>query len=555
MHETIDALYAQLEFLPANLAGHLLVTVVAVSAGIVASVPLAVLAIRSARLRDPILLGISLVQTIPGLALLALTIPLLVGLNSIVAPLFGGEIAVLGFYPAVIALTLYSMLPIVRNAVVGILEVDPALVEAGRGMGMTRNQILRDIEFPLALPIIIAGVRTAVVWTVGAATLATPVGQRCLGNFIFRGLQMRNWVAVLVGCIAAAVLAMVLDSLIALIQRGIERRERRLTVAATGGLGALFVLGLLGPSVASAIEAWRAPPAFAGRTQADEAAVTAEKVIVIGAKTFSEQYILQDLIDLQLGRHGIKTRRVGGLGSTVVFDALAAGEVDVYVDYSGTIWANHMKQTSSAPRWLIEAKSSAWLADHHGIRSLGALGFENAYALAMRRSKAGELGIRSIEDLSAKASQLVMGGDYEFFGRQEWRDLVAAYGLKFADRMTMDATLMYGAVARGELDVISAFSSDGRIAALDLVVLDDNRRAMPPYDAIMLLSPYAAERDDVVSALRPLIGSIPVTMMQQANFMVDRDHDKRSVRQAATWLFENATLKRRRHSDDSHHAQ
>ena len=544
MRETLEALYAQLEFLPANLAGHLLVTVVAVSTGIVASVPLAVLAVRSARLRDPILLGISLVQTIPGLALLALTIPLLVGLNSIVAPLFGSEIAVLGFYPAVIALTLYSMLPIVRNAVVGILEVDPALVEAGRGMGMTRNQILRDIEFPLALPIIIAGVRTAVVWTVGAATLATPVGQRCLGNFIFRGLQTRNWIAVLVGCIAAAVLAMVLDSLIALIQRGIERRERRLAAAATGCLGVLFVLGLLGPSIVSAIDDWRAPLAFAGKAELDdEASVPAEKVIVIGAKTFSEQYILQDLIDLQLSRHGIKTQRVGGLGSTVIFDALVTGEVDVYVDYSGTIWANHMKQTSSAPPWFIEAKASAWLADHHGIRNLGALGFENAYALAMRRSKAGELGVLRIEDLSAKATQLVMGGDYEFFGRQEWRDLVAAYGLQFADRMTMDATLMYGAVARGELDVISAFSSDGRIAALDLVVLEDNRRALPPYDAIVLLSPYAAKRDDVVSALKPLIGSIPVTMMQQANFMVDRDHDKRSVREAATWLFDNAILR------------
>ncbi|WP_141735082.1 ABC transporter permease/substrate-binding protein [Oligoflexus tunisiensis] len=532
------ALNTQLEFLPANLAGHLLVTVVALTLGILASMPLAVLAVRSMRLRYPILSGISLIQTIPGLALLALTIPILVAINSYL----GSEIAVLGFYPAVIALTLYSMLPIVRNSVVGILDVDPTLIEAGRGIGMTRNQILKHVEIPLALPVIIAGIRTATVWTVGTATLATPVGQRCLGNFIFRGLQTRNWTAVLVGCIAAAVLAMVLDGLIAGLQRGVDRRQRPLIISAGAALVALFTLGLLGPNLARSIDRMHTPTQVENSMTPQKGIKIPQETIVIGAKTFSEQYILQDAMSLQLEKAGIPTRRLEGLGSTVAFDALVAGEIDVYVDYSGTIWANAMKETGTAEPWIVLARISAWLAENHGVRNLGALGFENAYALAMRETQARELGIQSIEDLVRHAPRLRIGGDYEFFGRQEWRDLVQVYGLTFADRLTLDSTLMYGAASRGEVDVISAFSSDGRIAAMNLTVLKDNRQAMPPYDALILLSADAAARDDVVAALNPLLGAIPVELMRQANYMVDRDQDKKSVRQAAEWLLENAEL-------------
>jgi osmoprotectant transport system permease protein len=306
-------------------------------------------------------------------------------------------------------------------------------------------------------------------------------------------------------------------------------------------LVALFALGLMGPRLARSLDR------STTTTQTEHPAETkvqaaAHRPLVVGAKTFSEQYILQDAITLQLKNAGIASRSMGGLGSTVAFDALVAGEIDVYVDYSGTIWANHMKQTKTMAPWIVQAKISSWLAETHGVRVLGALGFENAYALAMRESQAAEFGVTSIQDLTAHAPKLRIGGDYEFFGRQEWRDLVSTYGLKFADRLTLDSTLMYGAVSRGEVDVISAFSSDGRIAAMNLRVLADNRHAMPPYDALILLSPQAATRSDVVDALSPLIGAIPVRLMQQANFMVDRDEDKKTVREAAEWLLENAGL-------------
>jgi osmoprotectant transport system permease protein len=230
--------------------------------------------------------------------------------------------------------------------------------------------------------------------------------------------------------------------------------------------------------------------------------------------------------------------RRDGLGSTVIFNALASGEIDVYVDYSGTIWANHMRRTDIKPRDDVLKELGDWLRKERGIEMLGSIGFENAYALAMRRDRAGELGIKTIADLAARSPQLAIGGDYEFFDRPEWAALRDAYGLKFRQQRQMDSTFMYGAVANGDVDVISAFSSDGRIARFDLLVLDDPKQALPPYDAVLLLAPKRAKDDDLRKALAPLIGKIDVELMREANFRADRDQDKETPTQAARWLWQ-----------------
>jgi osmoprotectant transport system permease protein len=260
--------------------------------------------------------------------------------------------------------------------------------------------------------------------------------------------------------------------------------------------------------------------------------------IRIGAKTFTEQYILVALIEHSLEARGFATVRAEGLGSTIVFDALRNRDIDVYVDYSGTIWANYMKRDDTAAPWRVLAQMDAWLASEHGVRDLGSLGFENAYALAMRRDRAAELGVRTIADLARHAPGLAIGADYEFFSRPEWRRIRDTYGLRFGSRTSYDATLMYDAVQTGQVDVISAFSSDGRIAAYDLVLLDDPAHVIPPYDAVLLLGPRVAGHDGIAAALQPLIGAIPVTTMQRANLMVDRDEDKKTPAQAARWLAE-----------------
>jgi len=185
---------------------------------------------------------------------------------------------------------------------------------------------------------------------------------------------------------------------------------------------------------------------------------------------------------------------------------------------------------------VLRAALTRALARRDGVLVLGPLGFENAYALAMRRSRAEALGVRTLDDLGRAAPALRLGSDIEFLSRPEWRSVAAAYGLRFAATRSFSPTFMYRAVADGSVDVISAFSSDGRIAALDLVTLADPRRALPSYEALLLVSPRRVHDPRFLAALRPLVGKIPIDRMRQANLMVDRDAEKKSPAEAARWL-------------------
>ena len=410
-----------------------------------------------------------------------------------------------------LALALYSMLPVVRNTITGILGVDAAVKQAAIGVGMTEGQALRLVELPLAIPVIMAGVRTAAVWVIGTATLSTPIGQTSLGNYIFAGLQTQNWVFVLFGCVAAAALALLVDQLLALIERGYALRSRMRMAAGAAGL-ALTLLAALVPT------AMRAGGGY-----------------VVGAKSFSEQYILAALIEDRLRTGGLAAGRRDGLGSAVIVDALAAGDIDVYVDYTGTIWANQMRRSDVLPRAEVLKEVGSWLKAQRGIVMLGGLGFENAYALAMKRERAEKLGIRSIADLAPHAPGLSVAADFEFFSRPEWKAVRQAYGLSFGRERQMQAEFMYQAAAAGEVDVISAYTSDGRIAEYDLVVLEDPRQAIPPYDAILLVSPRRAEDKAFLAALRPLIGAIDVEIMREAN---RRASTGVTPEAAARWLWE-----------------
>lgn len=519
----------QLDLLPGYLANHLKISVIAMSVGVLVSLPAAVLLARRRELRYPVLTVAGVIQTIPSLALLALMVPLIDSTGG-----FGLGLEALGFWPAITGLTLYSILPMLRNAVTGIVGVDPAMTEAARGMGMTQRQVLFRVELPLAAPVIIAGIRTATVWVVGIATLATPVGQKCLGNYIFTGLQTQNWVMVMFGVVGAAGLAILLDLLIGGLEKGAKDRRRRLSLVSGSSLLVIVLGGLVSPRIVE----WLEPERTLGPAAEGEEEERAEiGTVRIGAKTFTEQYVLAALLQDRLEEAGFPTERTESLGSTVIFDALAGEDLDVYVDYTGTIWANYMEREEAYAPWRVLTEVEGWLARLHGIRSLGSLGFENAYALAMRRDRARELGVETIADLHGVSSDLRIGGDYEFFGRPEWAKIRTTYGLNFADQEEYDSTLMYEAVSRGEVDVISAFSTDGRIKEYDLVLLEDPRNTIPPYDAVLLVGPRIAGREPVVKALRPLVGAISLEEMQRTNLSVDRAKDKRTAEEAARRLW------------------
>ena len=484
----------QLSLLPGYLTGHLQLTMVALLLGTSISVPLGVFASRLRWIELPIMGSASIIQPVPSLALLAIMVPVLAALN----------LQSIGYLPAIIGLTLYSILPILRNTVAGLQSVDPALIEAARGVGMTPAQQLRRVELPVAMPVIVAGIRTSTVWTVGIATLATPVGATSLGNYIFTGLQTRNFTAVMVGCVAASILALTLDGLVCALQVAVKNRNRTLGAAVLGVFGLLFL--------------------FAGASIVPRLLSPSRDRITIGAKTFTEQYILSEIMAQTIREATqLEISVMQSLGSTVAFDALRSGYLDVYVDYSGTIWATIMKRDKlPTNRDEVLSKVARYLADEYGIVQVSALGFENTYALAMREQQARELGIRRISDLTPYAPRLSIGGDYEFFGRPEWRDIEKTYGLKFGSRRSMDSALMYQAVANGSVDVISAFSTDGRITALNLRVLEDDRDTIPPYDAVILVSPHLIRKHpSVAEALRRLAGAIDADRMRQMNLAVD----------------------------------
>ena len=496
--------------LPDYLGSHVLVSMVAMALGLALSLPLAVFALRRPRLRAALLGAASVIQTVPGLALLTLFYPLLLALSALSAAAFGVEFSALGFLPSVLALALYSMLPVLRNTVTGLAGVSDGVHDAARALGLTRRKTFWLVDLPIAMPVVMAGIRTATVWVIGTATLSTPIGQTSLGNYIFAGLQTQNWVFVLFGCFAAAALALVVDRCLAAMEAGVAQRSHRSVALGAGGI-VLIVLTALAPHLARGASTY-----------------------TVGAKTFTEQYVLAALMQQRLQAAGLSAARREGLGSTVIFNALASNEIDAYVDYTGTIWANHMGREDVKPRAEVLSEVGAWLKEKYGIAMLGGLGFENAYALAMSKKRADELGIRSIADLARHAPQLSIAGDYEFFARPEWQALKAAYGLTFKSQRQMQAEFMYPAAHDGEVDVISAFSSEGLVAKFDLVVLDDPKQAMPPYDAILMLAPARADDRKLIDALTPLVGKIDVETMRAANL---RAATGASPEDTARWLW------------------
>jgi len=508
MQAWLDDMAPAFERVPDLLAQHLQLSFAALALALLIALPLSVLAVRNKHVANIALGFASLVQTIPALALLALFYPLLLALTAI----FGDWITPLGFLPSLLALTLYALLPILRNAVTGLNGVDPAIIEAADGVGMTRTQKLRLVEAPLAAPTIMAGIRTASVWTIGAATLSTTVGQPSLGDLIFAGLQTQNWSLVLAGCFTSAGLAIIVDILLGTIENAIAtRRKKRGWVAAT-----LLAAGLI----------------FALAPAND----TDENTIIIGSKRFNEQYILAQLIGKRLEDAGYKVEYREGLGSAVMFRAVTNGDVHISVDYAGTLWTNEMDRTDPIPREQMLPAISEWAKANYGVNVVGPLGFENTYAFAIRPDDAKRLDLKSIQDLAAVSPDFVFGTDLEFLERPEWRMVKDAYPLRFKNERAFEPTFMYRALSSGQADVITAFSSDGRIAANGFVVLEDPKGAVPNYDALLMLTPEYADDPEILAVLQPLIGAIPVEKMREANYQVDRPENKQSPASAARWL-------------------
>jgi len=488
-----ENLREQLLLLPDYFQGHLILTLIALSLGIVISIPLGIWAAQSVTVKRPLLALVSIIQTFPSVAILALVVAML-----------GGQI---GTIPAVIALVLYSMLPIVRNTVTGLETIPSEVADAAKGIGMSPNQILVKVRLPLALPIIIAGIRTATVWTVGLATLSTLVGATSFGNYIFTGLQIRNLVAVTVGSLAAAIMAVILDSLIAGVQWLVENRNQHSTTKKYKQVKVVVATAFLIGIVFSTYS-------LLPDSEAD---------FVVGGKGFTEQHIIAGLLKAELERSGFEVDQRLGLGSEVVYSATANETVDVYLEYTGTVWANRMNKSQNPGREAVMRGVIDHVENRDGMVSVGTLGFQNLYALAMRKDRAEELGVDTIEDIIPVARNLIAAGDLEFFGRPEWLALREVYDIDFAQKLTFDPALMYNAVNDRQVDLIAAYTSDGRVAAYDLKILDDPRGAFLPYDGFLIASSSAAQNNAFMEVLQSLVNKISDEEIREANKIVDVD--------------------------------
>ena len=490
---------------------HLMLSGVSTGLAILIGVPLGICAARTWWLRGPLTGGVSILQTIPSLAMLAILLALLQKIGAI---------------PAIIALILYALLPIVRNTLAGLEGLSPAVVEAARGIGMTPRQRLWLVEIPLAMPVIVAGIRTAAVVSVGIATLSAFIGAGGLGQFINRGLALSNTNLILLGAIPAAVLALIVDGSIAASQWGLRRKRsgssqrkaainRCLRPVALAMPVALVVAGCLAyfsTSTSSSNPAW-GPSAADGR------------VVTIGTKNFTEQLVLGELMaQLIEARTDLRVERRFNLGGTMIsHGALKSGGIDLYAEYTGTALTAILKQAAiTDPDRAYETVAREY-RQRFSAEWLSPFGFNNTYAITVRKSDATSRNLRRISDLIAISGTLRAGFTAEFSERPDgYPGLRRAYGLQFREVRDLDPALMYQAIANGEVEVICAFATDGRIAAFELQPLRDDRGFFPPYQAAPVIrTEVLHSHPELRDVLELLAGRLDDATMQRLNFEVD----------------------------------
>ena len=495
---------------------HLVLVASSVALALLIALPLGLAIQAHPRWRRLVLGLANAVQTIPSLAIfgLLLTVPLLGGIGST---------------PAVVALTLYALLPLLRGLLTGLQQVPPGLKQAGQALGLSGGQVLRYVELPLALPSLMAGLRVAAVIAVGVATIGAAIGAGGLGVFIFRGIATVNNTLLLAGALPAAAIALAADACLGALENRLVqgtrqplqrsplwqwfrewlRRRWALAAALTGAALLAIVLG------------WHqlAPPGPAGS-------------VVIGAKGFTEQQLLGELLAQEIEEHtSLQVRREFSLGSTFLcHEAVRQGRVDGYVEYTGTAWSAILKQPSgpgASDRASLWNRARRLYAERYGLRMFPSLGFENTFAILIRQAQGQQLGLRTISQAVQPARGWRAGFGYEFLNRGDgYPGLASRYGLRFAAPPTaMDLGLTYRALADGRVDLIAGDSTSGLIPSLKLQVLLDDRNYFPAYDAVPVFNAASLERHpELVLVLENLAGRISAVTMQQLNAAVDLDH-------------------------------
>ncbi len=480
---------------------HLFLVGLSTGIAVLIGVPLGIMLTRWPSLSKPVLGFANIMQTVPSLALFGFLIPLNIYLFHV--RILGG----IGARTAIVALVLYSLLPIIRNTFTGISGVDPAIREAGRGMGMTNRQLLFQVEIPLSLGVIIAGVRVATVIAVGTATIAAAIDAGGLGRYIFRGLRMNDNTLILAGAVPAALMALAADLLLGWVERffktGVAGRLRKSRVVWASSLAALAAVVWLFVSLYPA---------------------KMERHIAVGSKDFTEQIILGEILaQLFESRAGMRVERRFDLGGNLAHEALVGGEIDVYVEYTGTALTAILKLPPLSDPGEVYRRVRQDYAQKFGIVWSEPLGFNNTFAILVRGEDARRLKLKTITDAAPYAARWRAGFGQDFMSRPDgYAGFARTYGLKFRELREMDLSLTYRALVDRQVDLIAGNSTDGLIARHDLAQLIDDRRYFPPYDAVPLIRRETLGRyPELRDLLKMLGGAISVGEMRQLNYQVD----------------------------------
>nr|WP_263326169.1 glycine betaine ABC transporter substrate-binding protein [Neobacillus sp. Marseille-Q6967] len=481
-----------------NLLGqHIYLSVISVLIAIIIGIPLGILISREPRLSKPVIGTTNVIQAVPSLALLGFLIPF-IGIGST---------------PAIVMVVLYSLLPIVKNTYTGLTNIDSDILEAAKGIGLTKSQTMKKVQLPLAFPMIMAGIRISAVTAVGLMTIAAFVGAGGLGYLVFSGVQTVDNNMILAGAIPACILALLIDFVVGKLEASYSYTNKKNTGAKSGKKVKRLV-------IATASVMLVAAGAFTIYTKAN----AADK-IVIGSKNFSEQLILGNMLaDIIENKTDIQVERKLNLGgSQVAFSALNTGDIDVYVEYTGTGLVNILNQSPQSNPDKVYDIVQKEFNKQYGIKLLKPMGFNNTYALAVRQDTAEQYQLNTISDLAKVSPELIMGPTIEFPNREDGLiGLEKTYNLKFKSVQAVDGGLRYTALDNHKSDVIDAFSTDGLLEEFGLKVLEDDKNFFPPYYAVPIVKEETLkEHPELEKALNSLAGKLTDEKMRKLNYKVD----------------------------------
>ncbi|MDM7863816.1 ABC transporter permease/substrate-binding protein [Staphylococcus borealis] len=461
---------------------HIQISFIALLIAILIAVPIGIALTKTKRLSEVIMNIAAILQTIPSLALLGLMIPI-----------FG-----IGRLPAIIALVVYALLPILRNTYTGIKEVDPSLIEAAKGIGMKPMRRLTRVELPIAMPVMMAGIRTAMVLIIGTATLAALIGAGGLGDLILLGIDRNNASLILIGAIPAALLAIMFD----LILRYMEKLSYKKLLITVGVMILIILLVIV-------------VPLFGKKGD----------TITLAGKLGSEPSIITNMYKILIEDETDNTVDVkDGMGKTsFLFNALKSDDIDGYLEFTGTVLGELTKEDlKSKKEDAVYQQAKQSLEKKYDMTMLEPMKYNNTYALAVKKDFAKDNNIKTIGDLQKVEDKLKLGFTMEFNDRPDgYKAVSKAYGLDLSNIKKMEPKLRYTAVEKGDINLIDAYSTDAELKQYDMVVLKDDKHVFPPYQgAPMFKEKFLKEHPEIKKPLNKLKGKISDEEMQEMNYKV-----------------------------------